>query len=292
MRQGRCFGLSQQTNKMNELQKHDLEVLKYFKQFTEENQLQYTLINGTLLGAIRHKGFIPWDDDIDVAMLPNDYKKFEKLFMESDYSKDGMSFQSRKIYKYQSFGFCKIRSKSLNVKERLPKTQKGNYGPWIDIFPLYKVPEDLEEQKKHYEAIKRYDSIIKKTLLIQVEPTDTGIRKVMKYIVQKTNEIMHPLYFFLPIVFRKREALYTKYNDTDSNLCANVTFMYLKTFEQFQTEVFKVSDIENIIEGEFEGESFNIPANYDDVLTTNYGDYMTIPKEEDRKVHKIEKNDN
>ena len=132
---------------MNELQQKDLEVLKYFRDFVDKEGTEYTLICGTLLGAIRHEGFIPWDDDVDVAMFKEDFDKFEDMFLKSDYKKDGMSYQSRKIYKYQTNAFSKIRSNTMNIQERVPKTQKGNYAPWVDIFPLFNVTDDIEKQR-------------------------------------------------------------------------------------------------------------------------------------------------
>lgn len=273
---------------MNELQQKDLEVLKYFRDFVDKEGIEYTLICGTLLGAIRHEGFIPWDDDVDVAMFKEDFDKFEDMFLKSDYKKDGMSYQSRKIYKYQTNAFSKIRSNTMNIQERVPKTQKGNYGPWVDIFPLFNVPDDIEKQRELYYAIKKYDNIIKKALLIQVEPNDKGLKKAIKFVVQKTNELLHPLYFFLPSVFKKREALYNKYSEEETTMCGNFTFMFTKTFEQFQSEIWYKEDLKQLKLSKFEDDMFKVPVNYDRILTKNYGDYMTLPPEEDRKIHKIE----
>lgn len=273
---------------MNELQKNDFEILKYFKTFADENNIEYFLYAGTLLGSVRHKGFIPWDDDIDVAMSRKNFIEFENKFLKSNYKDDGFTYQSRLIYKYQALPFSKIRSNSMNISERVPTTQKGNYGPWIDIFALDNAPEDETLQKELFKKLSFYNMIIKKTLLIQVEPEDKGIRKVLKFIIQKTNENLHRFYFFLPYIFRKRDYYMNLYNNEETEIYADLSYIYYKSFSEFKKGFMKKDWVKNLTVGQFEGTDFTIPKDYHDSLTWMYGDYMTIPDEEDRKVHKIE----
>ena len=273
---------------MNRLQRADFEILKYYDQFTRKHQLKYFLYAGTLLGSIRHKGFIPWDDDVDVGMRRAEFEKFEKLFIKSNYEELGYIYQSRKIYSYQAFELSKIRSRELNMVERMPETQKGNFGPWIDIFPYDNVPDDLQKRKEQFKKVNFYNEIIKKFLLVQVEPADSGIKKITKKIIQRTNEKIHEYYFFMPYVFRERAKWMKKYNHIKTSHSADLSYMYHKDFEDYSRTILKNKDLENLVEGEFENKKFSIPANSDEILTSLYGDYMKIPKKSERKEHKIE----
>lgn len=273
---------------MNRLQKAEFNILKYYDEFAKKHDLTYFLFAGTLLGAIRHEGFIPWDDDIDVAMKRFEFEKFEELFIHSNYEKDGYLYQSRKLYPYQALPLSKIRSKEIDMVERMPTTQKGNEGPWIDIFPFDNIPDDHGQRVEQYKKVRFYNELIKKFLLVQVEPEDTGIKKIAKGIVQMLNERLYKGYFFLPYLFRKRNEWMTKYNDIETSHSADISHMQYKDFNDFSKRFFKNSDLDDLIEGKFEKKLFSIPRNYDEILKTHYGDYMTLPKESERKQHKIE----
>lgn len=273
---------------MNILQKEELEILKYFDNFTERNNLSYILYAGTLLGAVRHKGFIPWDDDIDVAMKREEYEKFEKLFINSDYREKGFNYQSRKIYPYQAIPFSKIRSKQINVIERVSKTQKGYYGPWIDIFPYDNIPDDPEKRLEQYKKVNFYNTILKKFLLIQIEPEDKGVKKIVKKIVRNINENLYRSYFFLEYVFRKREEWLKMYNDIETTHSADISYMYHKNYQEYSGTFIKNKDFKNLKKMDFEDRMFYVPKNYDEILTNLYGNYMKIPEKSERKEHKIE----
>lgn len=273
---------------MNKLQEAEYNILKYYDEFTKKHELIYTLYAGTLLGSVRHEGFIPWDDDIDVGMKRSEFEKFERIFIESDYEKDGYIYQSREIYPFQALALSKIRNKEINMIERMPTTQKGNYGPWIDIFPFDQIPDIQEKREEQYEKVRFYNELIKKLLLVQVEPEDTGIKKIAKKIMQSSNEKLHRAYFFLPYLFKKRHEWMTKYNDIETTHSADLAHMHYKNYDDYSKTIFKNKDLDDLIEGKFENQLFPIPKNYDKILTTLYGNYMELPKESDRKQHKIE----
>lgn len=273
---------------VNALQEAELNILKYFDEFTKKHGINYTLYAGTLLGAVRHEGFIPWDDDIDVGMKRADFEEFEKRFIQSDYEKDGFIYQSQKVYPSQALSLSKIRSREIDMVERMPSTQKGNYGPWIDIFPFDQIPNDQEKRVEQYKKVSFYNELIKKFLLVQVEPADKGLKKFTKKIVQSSNENLHRAYFFLPYLFRKRHEWMTKYNGTETSHSADLAHMHYKSYEEYGTTIFNNDDLEDLTEGKFEDQYFPIPKNYDKILTTLYGNYMELPKKADRKQHKIE----
>lgn len=122
---------------MNDLQKCELEILKEFDRVCKMNNLNYSLGSGTMLGAVRHKGFIPWDDDIDVLMPANDYKKFckiapkafsEKFFLQTSYTDSWYA------------SFSKVRMNGTTAIEKGFENCRFHQGVWIDIFPIVGVP--------------------------------------------------------------------------------------------------------------------------------------------------------
>ena len=137
---------------LSEVKQIELDILKNFASFCNEHNLNYVLAYGTLLGCIRHNGFIPWDDDIDVFMLRDDYEKLlsMKNLFEDKFSKLKFKNLGDKDY---PFGFLKITDDTTRVEEKEIES-KYQYGIWIDIFPLDKVSAD---KKKHLRNIKKID---------------------------------------------------------------------------------------------------------------------------------------
>ena len=273
---------------MNELQKADYDVLKYFDAFCRKEGIEYFLFAGTLLGAVRHGGFIPWDDDIDIAMKRSEFEKFETLFMKSDYQKDGYTYQSRKVHFYQVHDGAKVRSNALNITERMPSTQKGNFGPWLDIFPYDNIPDDPVERKELFKRLTFYNKWLKKFLMIQIEPTDKGVRRLVKGLVQWFNETFYLINPFIPYLLKKRLEWTTKYNEQATTHAADSTFLYYRTYEAYEASFMSHEEMSDLVDMKFENSMFRAQRDYDTILTRYYGDYMTIPDEADRKVHKIE----
>jgi lipopolysaccharide cholinephosphotransferase len=119
---------------MNELQKKQLEILKEFDRVCRENNLTYFANGGTCIGAIRHNGFIPWDDDVDVMMPREDYEKLLKL--QNPWSDSKYFLQTFRTDKHYVLNFAKLRDSSTTYLESLFYNIRQNHGVWIDIFPL------------------------------------------------------------------------------------------------------------------------------------------------------------
>ncbi len=118
---------------MNDLQKCQLDILKEFVRVCDKNNLQYYLVGGTCLGAIRHEGFIPWDDDIDVGMPRSDYDKFIKLQSEFSSKYFIQTYHSDKRFIYN---YAKVRNSETTFVENYFACQQINHGVWIDVFPI------------------------------------------------------------------------------------------------------------------------------------------------------------
>jgi|AGTN01.3.fsa_nt_gi LPS biosynthesis protein len=133
----------------DELKDRAFELLKEFRDVCEKNNLRYYLTGGTLLGAVRHKGFIPWDDDIDVAMPRIDYLKFLKIY-KREYDKNNLfAYEINKNYKYM---FAKLCDKDTSLIE-FDFDCKEKLGVYLDIFPidgLGKNEKSLSKDKKSF----------------------------------------------------------------------------------------------------------------------------------------------
>ena len=127
----------------SEYRKITLEVLKEIDKICEENQLYYSLGFGSLIGAIRHQGFIPWDDDIDIVMPREDYNKLEKIINENEYN---INFITLKTNSSTIFSYGKICMKGTKVIEANYRSVEG-YGAFVDVFPIDNAPELLKERK-------------------------------------------------------------------------------------------------------------------------------------------------
>ena len=146
----------------DKLKKYELEVLDKFVSICEKNNIKYFLAYGTLLGAVRHKGFIPWDDDIDVYLKPEDYYKFKEVMKNNP--EDGYFYQSLETEKYYSMTFSKLRMDNTCVIEKKLKREKIHNGIYIDIFPLLPYPDDKNEQKNFFNNMKIINLLIEADL--------------------------------------------------------------------------------------------------------------------------------
>lgn len=140
--------------KTKELQKYGLKILSEFHNICEANNIKYILDYGTLLGAVRHKGFIPWDDDIDVAMTREDFNKFQEL--ASKLLPENMFLQTNESDENYYNTFAKIRIPDNNYIEKAVEHFDHVHGPWIDIFIYdYKYDDENLNRKKQQKYNKR-----------------------------------------------------------------------------------------------------------------------------------------
>lgn len=131
---------------MNDLQKVEFDIFLEFDFVCRKLNLNYFLVSGTALGAVRHGGIIPWDDDLDVAMFRDDYNKFMELAPRMLPNK--LFLQNYKTDKNYPFVFAKLRNKQTAFIETALRNFDMNHGIYIDIFPLDGYPEKKCEQKK------------------------------------------------------------------------------------------------------------------------------------------------
>ena len=135
----------QEIKTVEELQKIELEILKYIDKVCKENNLTYFLAYGTLIGAIRHKGFIPWDDDVDIQMPRDDYNKLCDILKEENGRYKLLDHKEGLGYIYP---FAKVIDSNTRLIET-GLTETVNMGVYIDIFPIDGTPNDFKKRKKY-----------------------------------------------------------------------------------------------------------------------------------------------
>ena len=229
--------------KLDKIKKVELEILKYIKDFCEEREISYWLHAGTLLGAVRHKGFIPWDDDIDIGMTREDYNKFIKEF-KSNADKKYFIEEARKKSKHK---FIKIVSKNKKVEY-----EDKEYSIFVDIFPY-----------DYY--TKNQINFLNKFLALH-KNRQRGIKNILKdaYIeIKRTIEYK----ILSKLVFKDKQT--KKYIAYGMDV-------------GFKLDLIKKDTIFPLTKLEYEGEYFSAPSDYDKYLTIGFGEYMKYPPVEER----------
>lgn len=257
-------------NDLKKLQKIELDILLEVVKFCDNNDIKYFLIGGTLLGAIRHKGFIPWDDDIDIGMFRDDYEKFLKLF--PSYVRDkNLYIQNKRNTPSVPYLFTKIRLKDSVAIDRETQYAKFKKGIFIDIFPLDKVP-----QNDNLSLSIKYKLVI---LLKVISMYKFGF-KSLRY--PSANFFLKYLSLLLNMSFIN--FLFEKFMLAYNNKNLNYVTSFGSGFH-YTKQRFLIDDYGNGILKEFEGHMFNIPSNFEKILTQLYGDYKKLPSKEKQISH-------
>jgi len=251
-----------------ELRKIQIEILKELVQFCDDNQIRYFLCGGTLLGAVRHKGYIPWDDDIDIMILRKDYLRLIELYKNND---NFTLFSCNKTPKYP-FPFAKLSKNNSILKEET--NVKFSMGINIDIFPIDSLPANNKLLKRHFRIITLYRFLWfgKANLIFR---NTTNPRKIPMKMILKL------LSFFVSYSYiNKRIDKLAQSYDFENSDFAGITVWGYGTKERCCKAIY-----ENTIKLEFEGLQFDAPANYKEYLSNVYGDYMQLPSEDKRNTH-------
>ncbi|MCM1321956.1 MAG: LicD family protein [Bacteroides sp.] len=268
----------------NELRKAQflmLKILKEVHRICEENGIHYFLSDGTLIGAIRHNGFIPWDDDIDISMLRSDYETFCKIASE----KLGEEYILQTGDTDPGYGlyFVKVMLKNTHwLESDASDTNRSVSGIYIDIFPFDKIPEDRKKWRQLQCRFRLLDSIIKiKTGYYNIDSVH-GIFHKSYYCLKKLLGTLIPLKCFVS----KRKKLCMKYETLSSSFLVARYQVFARRGET-EKDVNKIEHFTSLVLHDFEDAQFYIPQKYDVVLKQYYGDYMTLPPVEKQKNHGI-----
>ena len=279
MMQGRFVDMSDKELR-KVVRKVQLDILIKLDEVCKKNNLRYYLAFGTCLGALRHKGFIPWDDDIDISLPRPDYEKFVRTFHA-----DGLRCVAPEIgNSYMTFGRVVDEERTTCVPF-LPWDRPGGegLGVWIDVFPMDGEPDDMEEFTKLVdEFVSLNDDNRFARERVQLKPSKKFSLKHNIGIIAK--EIL--LSYKTPqFVWRKMIKLVKKIPYGSTKYAGLLVFPFYKVKDRTRTEVF-----ESYTRAQFEDGEFSIISGYDEYLTNIYGDYMKLPPEEKRvPAHSLHK---
>ncbi len=241
-----------------------LSLLNSVATFCEENNIEYFLAYGTLIGAIRHKGYIPWDDDIDLVMMRKDYEKFVATFNNSH--KDQKVYTSKNT-SWFPFPYAKVSDETTVLKEE-NDNMTGTIGVNIDLFPLDYLPKDpkiLKRMKFHYNIL------MLKSIRLNKK------RSPIKNLILRSSKMLFKGKNPNHIANQIEDIALSDYEKT--KIIGNIVFT------EKETDFAKASAFESSDMAEFEGRLYTIPQGSHEWLTNFYGDYMTLPPEESRVTH-------
>ena len=250
---------------IHELRQIQIGILDEVHSFCEAHGLRYFLSSGTLIGAVRHKGYIPWDDDIDIYMPREDYEAFLNTYHDKSGRYKAINPRLESDYYYTFAKVVDLRTKMIETE-----TEGYEIGVFMDIFPVDYVTDDLQERERVFK-LKKLLYKIRRCKISNANP----LRSRLAYWCYKS----------LPVsahyVFRLIQRLIVLGKPTRT-VC-NMTEAGPKIKGCFPAE-----DIASSVDIEFEGKTYKTMVGYKDYLERTYGDYMTLPPVEQRVTHQFE----
>lgn len=260
---------------IEETQAVSLEILKTIAQICEEQNFRYALIYGTLIGAIRHHGYIPWDDDVDIMMPRPDYERFLNYFKDHKQEFPNLRLFNHNECKEYPYMISRISDERYEID--MANEKPYGMGIFVDIYPYDGLGKTEKEALKFGLKGDRLSSFCYQATRehFAIETTTSRIRKLVKY----------PFYFISKLIGKdyfqnKLEKLAGAKDYETSEYIGCVIWL-----SGGEKDIFKRSWFDETIRMPFGKYEFRVPKAYDEVLRHTYGDYMQLPPEEDRIGH-------
>ena len=250
---------------IDEIKEVELGVMDYIHNICKEKGINYSLAYGSLLGAVRHRGFIPWDDDLDIALKRDEYDKLYQAILEDNNSiYKIVSWENDSRYPYPFYRVYDSRT----VYENNYIQNDIELGICVDVFPF----DDYKDVNKEITKLDMYRRLSVYTLY-GIRNKEAGIKNIVRYLML--------------VVFRltRVKTWNKKLNDCSKAPVDGEYIDYLMESKKYSTKI-DAKALDKVVEFKFEDRIYNIPADYDHILTTIYGsDYMEIPPLEKRIQH-------
>lgn len=255
-----------------ELRDIEVRMLNEVDSYCRNNQLTYYLFYGTLLGAVRHQGFIPWDDDVDIAMPRKDYEKFIRGFQSTDGRYQVVSHLNRRD---NYLAWAKMVDQKTELLEDINRPMK--LGVYLDVFPLDYLPADSQIIRRQMKKGRRL-YLLTQTKQVRVSRK----RPFYKNLILAAGRALTAAIPYQSIV-RKTSENAQKYNTVDHPACMAVMVgtCYLPN------EVWDIHDFDGTVLLPFEGKKYPVPSGYDHILQVRYGDYHKLPPVEQQVTHHL-----
>lgn len=254
---------------LQELKRIELDILKVFHSFCQENDIRYYLSHGTLLGAIRYKGFIPWDDDVDVLVPREDYERLLSSFQDGERYRL-FAYEKDPQYSYPFAKLCDMTTR----KEENDVINSIGLGVDIDIFPLDWWDGDLEEARQEAKRINKYMFRLGLTKLSRPDSLHP-VKRFIKGIVMFFYKLRGSGHYI-----RKITGECVKEGQKGS------AYLGCKAWCVYgERGIIPAEAFGEPVDVAFEGEMFPAPKDWDTYLTCLYGDYLPEPPKEKQKTH-------
>lgn len=260
---------------MREIQKGSLNILFEIDKMCKQLNLRYYLAYGTLIGAVRHHGFIPWDDDIDIMMPRDDYKRLIGYFMENEKELKPLELFSY----YNNENYPHMISRISDNRYILDVDNENNYGLglFVDIYPMDGIGNTKEEYTRRKKLASKYSSLC---FLSTREHFEFGTTKGLKKKILKIPAYIYAKFKGKKFFLEKLEIMSAEKKYEEEQFVGCLVWGTDGVKAVFPKEWFEYS-----IGLEFEGKIFQAPIKYHDVLSRLYGDYMKIPPKEKQVSH-------
>lgn len=256
---------------LEKLHEIELEMITEVDRICKKHNIKYTIIGGTLLGAVRHGGFIPWDDDADIAMLRPEYDKFCKI-CEKELDRSKFYFQNIDITEGYRWGYSKMRRNGTVFKRENQEHMNYPQGVFLDIFPIDSTPDNIILRRIHefrcfcvrkilWSAVGRYS---------EKNKVKKAIYKLLYLIPEKQAKKM-----YYNLIMKNKNADKTK-------VVRTLTYPAPKKLHGYYRHWF--AETAPIV---FEGREFDGVKDYEGWLSYEFGDYMKLPPKEKRKAHPV-----
>lgn len=254
---------------LRELQLFSLEILKDVHQFCVNNGIKYSLQDGSLIGVIRHKGFIPWDDDVDIIMPRSDYTRFCKNYMSTNYH---LIFPERD--KDCKIAFARVYDAQKTIAVSPDPWCNRDYGVSIDIFPADGAFESIRKHNNYYKISRLLWKASCVCRIVSVKKF--SLKNSLFHNIVYLSSLFFPTRFYTQRVFKRAASI--PYGST--KFWTQMTCMGDNSRERHRIETFNHCSLMP-----FEDTEVLVMNGYDEVLRDKYGDYMELPPVEKRKPH-------
>lgn len=257
-----------------EIQRIELESLDVLSMVCEKLNIKFFLYGGSLLGAVKYGGFVPWDDDLDVALMRCDY---EKLLEEGPkLLPEGYEMQEPRLNKKTPYPYAKLRKTDTVMVEYVYRNININHGIYFDIYPIDNLPDDDSELSKLQQQLLKWSIILQRRQTASLYSPQRGVKGLIKKMLAFSK---HILFKMIPhrYIVNKMNAIMTKYNGTDTKRQGNLFF---------PRPVNCFDGIDPPVEVYFEGRKMLIPSGYKMNLENRYGDITEDPPQENRVGHR------
>lgn len=258
---------------LQDSQKLVLQILEFLKKICDEYDLKYYIMYGTLIGAVRHKGYIPWDDDVDVVMPRGDYNRLVEIMRNQKGRYRLVSFETNPKF---TAPLPKIIDTKTELIQKYDFYERVNLGLYIDIFIADNAGDTIEEAEEFYkrsyaEYTKWYKSDLK--LFLHKKSKLRSVLSFIKRLPYRLRGISHYL--------TQLKKISSKYENTKTNYVAITN----SGSNEGKRNIFKASDFGEGVMLEFENINFRAPNEYKNLLEVEYGDYMKLPPKDKQVSH-------